>query len=106
MKFKFLVDGVWRVDERQPISKDEFGVNNVVMVEPQELMPQLFPIVDDSLPIMEIDELRNRNHADGVSNFETFYCILFRGSSFSPFNYEWVDLGYELSLTGQMGYIK
>ncbi|XP_071690263.1 sucrose nonfermenting 4-like protein [Rutidosis leptorrhynchoides] len=65
-KFKFLVDGLWRVDELQPISEDEFGINNVVMVQRPEIMPQIFPI-DDGVPPMEIDVLDNRNPADGAS---------------------------------------
>ncbi|KAK1436758.1 hypothetical protein QVD17_02540 [Tagetes erecta] len=62
-KFKFLVDGVWRIDERQPIVEDEYGVNNVVVVEQPELIPQIFS-VNDGLPVMNID---HRNHADVAS---------------------------------------
>ncbi|KAL8252196.1 hypothetical protein R6Q59_035889 [Mikania micrantha] len=65
-KFKFLVDGVWRIDERQPIIEDENGINNVVVVEQPELIPQLFS-VNDGLPVMDIDGFDDRNHADGAS---------------------------------------
>ncbi|KAI3737474.1 hypothetical protein L2E82_27478 [Cichorium intybus] len=65
-KFKFLVDGVWRIDELQPIAEDEYGVNNVVLVEQPQLMPQTL-LVDDGLPVMDIDGYDDRNHADGAS---------------------------------------
>ncbi|XP_023748461.1 sucrose nonfermenting 4-like protein isoform X1 [Lactuca sativa] len=65
-KFKFLVDGVWRIDERQPISEDEYGVNNVVLVEQPQLMPQTL-LFDDGLPVMDIDSYDDRNHADVAS---------------------------------------
>lgn len=69
MKFKFLVDGVWRIDERQPISEDEYGVNNVVLVEQPQLMPQTL-LFDDGLPVMDIDSYDDRNHADVVSIYK------------------------------------
>ncbi|KAI7727462.1 hypothetical protein M8C21_010805 [Ambrosia artemisiifolia] len=65
-KFKFLVDGVWRIDEMQAIVEDEYGVNNVVVVEQPQLIPQMFP-VNDGLPVMDIDGYGDRNHADGAS---------------------------------------
>ncbi|KAI3802575.1 hypothetical protein L1987_30713 [Smallanthus sonchifolius] len=61
-KFKFLVDGVWRIDEKQPIVEDEYGVNNVVVVE----QPQIFS-VNDVLPVMNVDGYDHRNYADGAS---------------------------------------
>lgn len=72
MKFKFLVDGVWRVDERLPITEDEYGVSNVVVVEQAVIMPQILH-VDDGLPIMDIDGFDDRNHVDGVSIYWLFY---------------------------------
>ncbi|KAI3673656.1 hypothetical protein L6452_39780 [Arctium lappa] len=65
-KFKFLVDGVWRINEQQPFAEDEYGVNNVVLVKQLELMPQTL-IVDDGLPVMDIDSLDDHNHADDAS---------------------------------------
>lgn len=65
-KFKFLVDGVWRIDEQQPFAEDEYGVNNVVLVKQPELMPQTL-IIDDGLPVMDIDSLDDHNHADDAS---------------------------------------
>ncbi|KAK9069850.1 hypothetical protein SSX86_010246 [Deinandra increscens subsp. villosa] len=62
-KFKFLVDGVWRIDETQPIVEDEYGVNNVVVVQQPELIPQMFP-VNDGLPFLHFDD---RNHANVAS---------------------------------------
>ncbi|KVH98109.1 Cystathionine beta-synthase, core [Cynara cardunculus var. scolymus] len=53
-KFKFLVDGVWRVNDRQPIAEDEYGVSNVILVEQPVIMPQTL-LVEDGLPVMEID---------------------------------------------------
>nr|XP_043636273.1 sucrose nonfermenting 4-like protein [Erigeron canadensis] len=51
-KFKFFVDGEWRVDERQRIVKDEQGVNNYVIVaEPR---------------LMDIDGSSDRNLDDSV----------------------------------------
>ncbi|KAI3773531.1 hypothetical protein L1987_48061 [Smallanthus sonchifolius] len=61
-KFKFLVDGVWRIDEKQPIVEDEYGVNNVVVVEQSQIFS-----VNDVLPVMDIDGYDHRNHADGAS---------------------------------------
>lgn len=65
-KFKFLVDGVWRVDDRQPIAEDEYGVSNVILVEQPVIMPQTL-LVEDGQPVMEIDGYDDRNHADGAS---------------------------------------
>lgn len=68
MKFKFLVDGIWRVDELQPIANDEYGVNNFIVVEQPVVIPETL-FVDDGLPVMDIDGFDDRNlHADGVSN--------------------------------------
>ncbi|KAJ0579672.1 putative AMP-activated kinase, glycogen-binding protein [Helianthus annuus] len=65
-KFKFFVDGVWRIDEMQPIVEDEYGVNNVVVVEQPSLIPQIYSI-NDGQSIMHIDGYNGRNHADGAS---------------------------------------
>lgn len=72
MKFKFLVDGVWRIDETQPIVEDEHGVNNAVVVEQPQLIPQIFSL-NDRLPVINID---HRNHADVVSIHISFSCGL------------------------------
>ncbi|XP_076922592.1 sucrose nonfermenting 4-like protein isoform X2 [Bidens hawaiensis] len=66
-KFKFLVDGVWRIDEMQPVVEDEYGVNNVVVVQQPELLPQMFPPVNDGLSVMPIDGFNHRNHANVAS---------------------------------------
>lgn len=66
-KFKFLVDGIWRVDELQPIANDEYGVNNFIVVEQPVVIPETL-FVDDGLPVMDIDGFDDRNlHADGAS---------------------------------------
>ncbi|PWA68623.1 CBS domain, Immunoglobulin E-set [Artemisia annua] len=66
-KFKFLVDGIWRVDELQPIANDEYGVNNFIVVEQPVVIPETL-FVDDGLPVMDIDGFDERNlHADGAS---------------------------------------
>ncbi|KAI3686330.1 hypothetical protein L1987_80004 [Smallanthus sonchifolius] len=65
-KFKFLVDGVWRIDQQQLYKEDEYGVNNIVLVKQPEVMPQTL-IVDDGLPVMDIDSLDDHNHADNAS---------------------------------------
>ncbi|XP_076927637.1 sucrose nonfermenting 4-like protein [Bidens hawaiensis] len=65
-KFKFLVDGVWRIDEMQPVVEDEYGVNNVVVVQQPELLPQMFP-GPDGLPVMQIDGYDHRNQANVAS---------------------------------------
>ncbi|KAK9065172.1 hypothetical protein SSX86_016555 [Deinandra increscens subsp. villosa] len=50
MKFKFLVDGVWRIDHQQLFKEDEYGMNNIILV-------------GDGLPVMDIDD---HNHADNA----------------------------------------
>lgn len=66
MKYKFLVDGIWKINEQQPFAEDEYGVNNIVVVKQPEVMPQTL-IVDDGVSIMDIDSLDDDNPADDVS---------------------------------------
>ncbi|OVA09714.1 CBS domain [Macleaya cordata] len=41
-QYKFLVDGVWRLDEQQPYVTDEHGiVNNIILVKEPELVPSI-----------------------------------------------------------------
>ncbi|XP_043724069.1 sucrose nonfermenting 4-like protein [Telopea speciosissima] len=41
-QYKFLVDGVWRLDENQPYVTDEYGmVNNIILVKEPELAPSI-----------------------------------------------------------------
>ncbi|XP_043706337.1 sucrose nonfermenting 4-like protein [Telopea speciosissima] len=41
-QYKFLVDGVWRLDENQPYVTDEYGmVNNIILVKELELAPSI-----------------------------------------------------------------
>ncbi|CAH1428568.1 unnamed protein product [Lactuca virosa] len=65
-KYKFLVDGIWRINEQQLFAEDEYGVNNIVLVKQPEVMPQTL-IIDDGVPIMDIDSLDDHNPADGAS---------------------------------------
>ncbi|KAL7600171.1 hypothetical protein Lser_V15G21238 [Lactuca serriola] len=65
-KYKFLVDGIWKINEQQPFAEDEYGVNNIVVVKQPEVMPQTL-IVDDGVPIMDIDSLDDDNPADDAS---------------------------------------
>ncbi|KAI7730182.1 hypothetical protein M8C21_022735 [Ambrosia artemisiifolia] len=65
-KYKFLVDGVWRVDQQQLFKEDEYGVNNIILVKPPEIMTQQL-VVDDGLPVMDIDGLDDHHHADSAS---------------------------------------
>lgn len=75
MKFKFLVDGVWRINEQQLYSEDEYGINNIVMVKQPEVIPQTL-IVDDGLPVMDIDNFDDHNHINVVSIREYCFFIL------------------------------
>ncbi|XP_076930871.1 sucrose nonfermenting 4-like protein [Bidens hawaiensis] len=67
-KFKFLVDGAWRIDQQQMFSEDETGVNNVIMVKQPEIMGQPSVVVDDSQPVMDIDGMDDHNHANNASS--------------------------------------
>ncbi|CAI9283699.1 unnamed protein product [Lactuca saligna] len=65
-KYKFLVDGIWRINEQQLFAEDEYGVNNIVVVKQPEVMPHTL-IIDDGVPIMDIDSLDDHNPADDAS---------------------------------------
>lgn len=75
MKFKFLVDGAWRIDEMQPVVEDEYGIFNVVVVQQPELLPQMYP-VNDGPSVMPIDGYNHRNHANVVSIHILFSFII------------------------------
>ncbi|KAJ0902793.1 putative AMP-activated kinase, glycogen-binding protein [Helianthus annuus] len=66
-KFKFLVDGVWRVDHQQFFKEDEDGMNNIILVKPPEIMIQPLVVDDSGLPIMDIDGLDDHHHAHNAS---------------------------------------
>lgn len=41
-QYKFLVDGVWRLDDQQPFVTDEHGIaNNIILVREPELVPSI-----------------------------------------------------------------
>ncbi|KAD5507742.1 hypothetical protein R6Q59_031477 [Mikania micrantha] len=65
-KFKFLVDGTWRIDQQQLFNEDEHGVNNIIIVKQPEIMQQT-SLVDDGLPVMDIDGLDDQTDADNAS---------------------------------------
>ncbi|KAK1435707.1 hypothetical protein QVD17_01473 [Tagetes erecta] len=70
-KFKFLVDGVWRFDQQQVYTEDEFGLfNNVVLVKQPDTMYETL-MVDDGSPVMDIDGMDDRNHVDNASSSNT-----------------------------------
>lgn len=56
-------------------SEDEYGVNNFVVVKQSEIMPQTL-IVDDGLPVMDIDSLDDHNHVEGVSIYEVIFVLI------------------------------
>ncbi|KAF8390768.1 hypothetical protein HHK36_025296 [Tetracentron sinense] len=41
-QYKFLVDGVWRIDEQHPYVADEYGgMNNIIIVKEPEIVPSI-----------------------------------------------------------------
>lgn len=47
MQYKFLVDGIWQVDQDQLCVQDEYGeINNLVFVEESGSMPSALPRED------------------------------------------------------------
>ncbi|KAF6143610.1 hypothetical protein GIB67_012409 [Kingdonia uniflora] len=62
-KYKFLVDGVWRLDEQQPYISDESGtVNNIILVKEPEVVPLMFrPETPSPKSSMDVDDGIFRN---------------------------------------------
>ncbi|KAG1331626.1 sucrose nonfermenting 4-like protein [Cocos nucifera] len=59
-QYRFLVDGTWRFDERQPCLADEYGtVNNVIFVEE--------PSISHEAPHHELYVPRTNEVVDGIS---------------------------------------
>lgn len=66
-QYRFLVDGTWRFDERQPCLTDEYGtVNNVVFVEE--------PSIAHAARHHEVFVPRNSEVVDGISVYTV--CVL------------------------------
>lgn len=47
-EYKFIVDGAWHYDPRQPVVTDEVGnLNNIVVIEPSTALVNTEPLLDD-----------------------------------------------------------
>ncbi|KAK3042460.1 hypothetical protein RJ639_000184, partial [Escallonia herrerae] len=53
-QYKFLVDGVWRVDDQQLCVQDQYGINNLVLVKEPEII-SLPLLIDAFQPCMDVD---------------------------------------------------
>ncbi|KAL5712878.1 AMP-activated serine/threonine-protein kinase regulatory subunit [Ranunculus cassubicifolius] len=49
-QYKFLVDGEWRHDERQPTSTESYGIVNVMMLSEHDLVPAPVSLITPEAP--------------------------------------------------------
>lgn len=68
LQYRFLVDGIWRFDERKPCLTDEYGtVNNVIFVE-EPSIPHAAPHHEPYVP-------GNGEVVDGISLYVVCSCV-------------------------------